>query len=90
MGSDSIRIYTLARELQLSSKEVLALSHRLHIEATTPSSSVSQAEADRIMAAVQTNGAAPAPTPPPQKLQHLRPRLICRTQPITSIVKLAG
>lgn len=66
MGSDSIRIYTLARELQLSSKEVLALSHSLHIKATTPSSSVSQAEADRIMAAVRTNGAAPAPTPPPK------------------------
>lgn len=65
MGTDTIRIYTLARELQLSSKEVLTLSHNLQIEATTPSSSVTQSEADRIMAVVQSNGTAPKPTPAP-------------------------
>ncbi|UJB68263.1 translation initiation factor IF-2 N-terminal domain-containing protein [Acaryochloris sp. 'Moss Beach'] len=89
MGSDSIRIYTLARELQRSSKEVLALSHTLQIEATTPSSSISQADADRIMAAIQANGVDPAPPPKPPS-SPLRQRLIFATQPITSIVRSAG
>ena len=63
MGTDTIRIYTLARELQLSSKEVLALSHQLQIEATTSSSSVTQAEAKRLMAAAQANGTVPKQPP---------------------------
>ena len=62
MGTDTVRIYTLARELQLSSKDVLALSHQLQIRATSPSSSVTQADAHRLIAAVQKNGNALKPS----------------------------
>lgn len=73
MGTDTVRIYTLARELQVSSKDILYLSHQLHIEATTPSSSVTLDEANRLLAAARTNGAVSKQPPSPTQHKNSTP-----------------
>jgi translation initiation factor IF-2 len=66
-----LRIYELARELGLESKEVLEQAHSLGIEAKTASSSIESADADLIKLAITeaksaTAGAVPAAVPEPE------------------------
>jgi translation initiation factor IF-2 len=66
-----LRIYELARELGLESKEVLEQAHSLGVEAKTASSSIESTDADLIKLAITeaksaTAGAAPAAAPKPE------------------------
>jgi translation initiation factor IF-2 len=66
-----LRIYELARELGLESKEVLEQAHSLGVEAKTASSSIESADADLIKLAITeaksaNAGAAPAAAPEPE------------------------
>jgi translation initiation factor IF-2 len=66
-----LRIYELARELGLESKEVLEQAQSLGIEAKTASSSIESSDADLIKLAIAeaksaTVGAAPAAEPEPE------------------------
>jgi polyphosphate kinase len=63
MKSSNIRIYQLASELNLNSKEVLQLCHDLQLSATAPTSSLSPDEAAQIRLQVsgQEKSSAPAP-----------------------------
>jgi translation initiation factor IF-2 len=66
-----LRIYELARELGLESKEVLEQAHSLGVEAKTASSSIESTDADLIKLAITeaksaTAGVAPAAAPKPE------------------------
>jgi translation initiation factor IF-2 len=79
-----LRIYELARELGLESKEVLEQAHSLGVEAKTASSSIESADADLIKLAFTeaksaTAGAAPAeaaPKPEPSAPEPAAPEPI--------------
>ena len=59
-----LRIYELARELGLESKEVLEQAHSLGVEAKTASSSIESSDADLIKLAIGETNSATAVTPP--------------------------
>ena len=62
-----LRIYELARELGLESKEVLDHAHELGIEAKTASSSIEETDADLVRLAIGEANAPPSePEPEPE------------------------
>lgn len=71
-----LRIYELARELGLESKEVLEQAHSLGVEAKTASSSIESSDADLIKLAfieAKSATAAAAPTAPEPELSSPEP-----------------
>ena len=72
-----VRIYELARELGLESKEVLEQAQALGVEAKTASSSIETSDADLIKLAV-TEARDPLLTPSPTPEPETQPRGINR------------
>ncbi|MGH9893069.1 MAG: translation initiation factor IF-2 N-terminal domain-containing protein, partial [bacterium] len=66
-----VRIYELARELGLESKDILDQAHGLGIKAKTASSSIEETEADLVRLAI---GEANAPEPEPEQEPEPEPQ----------------
>lgn len=69
MNNGKVRIYELSRELELENKDILAICEQLNIAVKSHSSTITEADADRIRAA-----AANAPKSPAKKPQKPTPK----------------
>ncbi len=81
-----VRIYELARELGLESKEVLERAQSLGIEAKTASSSIEESDADLIKLAIAESRApatesTPEPAPEPEPEPAARDSLVSEPEP---------
>ncbi len=63
MSSGKVRIYELSKELDLDNRDILAVCEQLKIPAKSHSSTISEAEAERIRTAAEKYSRSPA-TPP--------------------------
>lgn len=77
-----VRIYELARELALESKEVLEQAHALGIEAKTASSSIEETDAGLIRLAIGEARASTAAETEPQQEQIVEPEPVPQSRDI--------
>lgn len=67
--NDKVRIYEISKELNLDNKEILEVCKQLNIAFKSHSSTITQADADRIKSAVGKRGtASPKKSPSPPKI----------------------
>ena len=61
--SKSIRVSALAKELGMASKDVVDLCNRIGVGVTSPSSTMVEAQADRVRRHAEEQGLKKEPTP---------------------------
>jgi len=70
MNSAKVRIYELSRELNLDNKDILAVCEQLDIAAKSHSSTITEAEAQRIRTTAEEQTSNPSPVHQTDSLRH--------------------